>query len=113
MRSGLSAVMNGGPCGLPVEVQQGGLVTVRSIGPHVLGADLGAVPDDVDERHRVAAAEPVLVLQPGDDLGALRAGSVVAPGDGLVDKRARGFLRLLLDRVEIGLGRASTSEPTR
>ena len=72
------------------------------------GKALAAVGDprpvlhDVDERHRVAPAEAVVLGQPGDHLARLRVGAIAA-GVRLVDELLRGLAGLLLDRVEVGL----------
>jgi hypothetical protein len=71
----------------------------------VLRVDLRAVPDDVDERHRVATAEPVFLFQPVDDDARLGAVLVIPFLPGLLDELAWGEPGLVLDVVEIDLER--------
>ncbi len=71
----------------------------------MLGVDPWAVLDDVHERHRVPAAEIVVLGQPGDHVAGDRAGPVESAGLRLVEQLPGGLPGLLLDRVEVCLKR--------
>ena len=74
---------------------------VAARGPDMLGGDLRTVSDDVGDSVRVAKAEPVVVLEPGDDRLLLGQALRLRFGDEVV----RDLARLLLDAVEIRLER--------
>jgi glucose-like phosphotransferase system IIB component len=71
----------------------------------VLRADLRALLDHVDERHRVTTPEAVVRRQPRDDLARLHARLVEAALCRERDELARREARLVLDRVEVRLKR--------
>src|SRR5690606_28285530 len=82
-----------------------GVVAVAARRADVLGPDARPLLDDVDHRHAVTPAQLVVVLEPGEDLGGLDGGVVVAALLRLLEQLARCEPGLLLDRVEVGLER--------
>lgn len=68
------------------------------------GADVSAVDacpffDDMDKRHSVATAEPVVVFEPFEDDGCLNLGCVVAAALGDVEKLTRRETGFVFDGV--------------
>src|SRR5262249_37651130 len=94
---------------LAVEPECVGLVAMRAGAADVLGVDLRTVLDDVHQGHRMAAAEPVVVLEPFEDRGRLGGRTVEALLVGQRDELAWGHPGLLLDVVEIRLKRHDPS----
>src|SRR5690606_5153089 len=72
---------SGGSCRPAVEREGVGVVAVAARRADVLGPDARPLLDDVDHRHAVTPAQLVVVLEPGEDLGGLDGGVVVAALD--------------------------------